>query len=305
MTAANPFPFPSEPSAEAGAVAAPAPGAGPGWWAGAPGVARHPGGGFVVVYRARHGHDGYDENVVCTMAEGSDELTEVVRLRAEHFGARWIERPAIVPLLDGTWRLYVCLGREGSKMWWIEALEADTLAELATAVPQRTLALDDLHAMKDPIVERDDLGWTAWVCAHLLDEPGEEDRMQTERATSLDGLTWTWMGTVLRGRPGEWDGRGARLSTILADGRAAYDGRASAAENWFERTGIAVREPGSDGFTPLGAPYADIRYLTALPLTDAEGGGHRIWWEQRLPDESHELRTQHVPGPATSAPAAS
>ena len=58
-------------------------------------------GGFVVGYRVRHGHDGLDENVIATSDARGETLTEVVRLPASHFGARWIERPAIVPLADG------------------------------------------------------------------------------------------------------------------------------------------------------------------------------------------------------------
>jgi hypothetical protein len=99
-------------------------------------------------------------------------------------------------------------------------------------------------------------------------------------------------GTVLSGRAGTWDARGARVTTVLPDGRASYDGRATAEENWFERTGIA-RLTG-----PLGQlvqddkdPVADVRYLDALPLPD---GGYRIYYEARLPDESHELRTELI-----------
>lgn len=36
------------------------------------------------------------------------------------------------------------------------------------------------HAVKDPIVRRDGDGrWHAWICRHLLDIPGEEDRMNS------------------------------------------------------------------------------------------------------------------------------
>jgi hypothetical protein len=106
--------------------------------------------------------------------------------------------------------------------------------------------------------------------------------MSSAYATSDDGLDWKWHGTVLAGRPGAWDARGARLTSVLPDGRASYDGRATAAENWFERTGVvAARDE----------PVADVRYLDVLPLAD---GGYRIYYEARLPDESHELRTELI-----------
>jgi hypothetical protein len=34
-----------------------------------------------------------------------------------------------------------------------------------------------------------------------------------------------------------------------------------------------------------------VRYLDVLTLP---GGGYRIWYEARLPDESHELRTELI-----------
>jgi hypothetical protein len=141
-------------------------------------------------------------------------------------------------------------------------------------------------------VQRVEGGWRAWICCHPLDEPDEEDRMTTAYATSADGLEWEWHGTALAPRPGRWDARGARVSTVLPDGRAAYDGRATKDENWFERTGLAgpVGEPGL--LVPTNeAPVSYVRYLDVLPLP---GGGYRIWYEAPLPGESHELRTELI-----------
>jgi hypothetical protein len=117
--------------------------------------------------------------------------------------------------------------------------------------------------------------------------------MTTAYATSRDGLDWDWHGTVLTPRPGMWDARGARVTVVLADGRAAYDGRATKQENWFERTGLARLTGNKPGELEQdnGDAAFDARYLDVVPLTD---GGYRIYYEARLPDESHELRTELV-----------
>jgi hypothetical protein len=118
--------------------------------------------------------------------------------------------------------------------------------------------------------------------------------MSTAYATSADGLEWNWHGTVLGPRPGMWDARGARLTTVLPDGRAAYDGRATKEENWFERIGLARltgARPGELEQTNDGAAV-NARYLDVLPLP---GGGYRLWYEAPLPDETHELRTELIP----------
>ena len=81
--------------------------------------------------------------------------------------------------------------------------------------------------------------------------------------------------------------------TALVDEWLYYDGRATAAENFSERTGIAVRH--GDTVTAVGEqPMSDGRYLDIAALP---GGGHRIWYEAPLPDGSHELRTEVAPRP--------
>ena len=273
-------------------VAVPAPGDGPGYWAGASCAVLDRDGGFVIGYRVRNGHDGIDQTVIARSPDG-ERLTTVATLDQSRFGAQWMERPAIVHTGLGRWRLYICCGTPESKHWWIEVLEADDPAGFQTAEARPAFPGDERTAVKDPIVKLTEGRWHAFICCHPLDVPGAEDRMSSAYATSADGLTWDWHGTVLTGRPGTWDARGARLTSVLPDGRAVYDGRASAEENWFERTGLAVRT-GQDGrFTQVeNSPVVDVRYLDVLPLP---GGGHRIWYEARLPDESHELRTEHIP----------
>jgi hypothetical protein len=285
--------FPLLESAEA-VVAVPAPGSGTGFWAGSSSAALDDDGAFILAYRVRTGERGRGANVVARSEDG-ERYTTVAEIGQERFGAQSLERPALVRTDEGRWRLYVCPAATApSKHWWIDVLEADDPAGFATAEARTVFPGDENTGVKDPIVQRTtDGGWQAWICCHPLDIRDEEDRMTTAYATSRDGLEWEWQGTVLAPRPGTWDARGARLTAVLPDGRAAYDGRASKEENWFERTGLARLTGNRPGeLEQVGdEPVGDYRYLDVLPLPR---GGYRIWYEARLPDESHELRTELV-----------
>jgi hypothetical protein len=134
---------------------------------------------------------------------------------------------------------------------------------------------------------------------HPLEDPAETDQMVTEYATSADGLDWAWDGVALSGRPGYWDARGTRVTAVVCSGApivAYYDGRATAAENYEERTGVATgSEPTvltAAGTGPAAAsPYhgGGLRYLDILPLAD---GRRRLYYEMTRADGAHELRTE-------------
>ena len=282
------FPLPG--SADS-VVAVPAPGEGPGFWAGASSAALDEDGTLVIGYRARHGHDGVAETVIARSEDG-ERFTTVATLEQSEFDAKSMERPSLVRTDTGSWRLYVCCADPGSAHWWIDAIDADEPEGFAAENTRTIFPGDRLTTgVKDPLVQRTSQGWRAWICCHLLDEPGEEDRMYTAYATSEDGLRWRWHGVALEGRPGAWDARGARVTAALPDGRAAYDGRATADENWFERTGLAYESGEPGRLRQADGEPVDVRYLDVLPLPK---GGYRIYYEARLPDESHELRTETV-----------
>lgn len=272
-------------------VAVAAPGPGPQRWAGAPSAAFDVDGSVVLAYRVRAEQDF---NVIARSADG-ERFTTVGILTTDRLGAAMVERPALVRTGSGVWRLYVSCATPGTKHWWIGVAEARDPEGLAEAGIRPVFKGDKDTAVKDPVIRYDGRSWQAWICCHPLDEPGEEDRMTTAYASSDDGLRWQCQGTALTGRPGEWDARGVRLTSVLADGRASYDGRASAQENWFERTGLAVvtGAAGEPRIMPLeNSPVVDVRYLDVLALP---GGRYRIYYEARLPDDSHELRTELIP----------
>jgi hypothetical protein len=260
--------------------------------AGAPSAALDERGAILVAYRVRSaaGRGGSTVIARAALPGASDaaRLTRIAELPKARFAAESLERPALVRT-DGGWRLYVSCATPGSKHWRIDALDASTPEGLADAEARTVLPGDDHTGVKDPVIRRDERGWHAWICCHPLDDPGEEDRMTTAYATSLDGLAWEWHGTVLTGRAGEWDARGARVTSILPDGGAAYDGRATKEENFSERTGLAT--PHGDRLVATGQAICDARYLEALALPD---GTLQLFYEVPLPDGSHELRTRNV-----------
>jgi hypothetical protein len=289
------------PSVEQGRVVVPAPGRGPGNWAGAPHAILDDG-IYWLSYRVRRatgperGQTRGVETVVARSEDGEGFAT-VARIDRDGFGTDSFERPCLVRRPQGGWRLYVCCATPGSKHWWIEAIDADNPAELPAGVRTVVFPGSDALAVKDPIVEVGAADtWRAWICCHPLTEPGEEDRMTTAYATSADGLSWDWHGDVLRPTPGTWDQRGARMTTVVSSGPTVvlYDGRASAEENWFEKTGIArERDHGlvADRDGPAAtSPYSDggLRYATAVPLPD---GGTRFYFEAASPDGAHDLWT--------------
>lgn len=289
------------------AIVVAAPGDGEGHWVGAPSAVAD-GSGYWLAYRVRRPLDeGRGVAVTLAWSPDGERVEEVGSIRREIFGAASLERPALVRRPDGGWRLYVSCATPGSKHWWIEALDAEDVAGLPDATPVTVLPGSSDVALKDPVVVPGADGWRMWVCCHPLDEIGEEDRMWTLLTTSSDGLTWTDPVPVLAPDPSgaRWDRRGTRVTAVgssptTTDGVTwvLYDGRASAGENWFERTGLAV--PGVDGrLTPVGdAPLAQaphgtgaLRYVCVVPTPD---GRRRLYFEASRADGAHDLRTQVI-----------
>jgi hypothetical protein len=287
------------PCPERSAVAIGPPGSEPGTWAGAPSAVAD-GAEIVLAYRLRR-PIGQGRGYAIAIARSADgvRFETIGVITREEMDTESLERPALVRTAGGTWRLYLSCATWGTKHWRVELLEAT--APDAFDPRRRTVVLpgDSESAVKDPVIVNHAGTWHLWASVHPLADPANTDRMSTDYATSADGVAWTWHGQALTPRPGEWDARGVRVSAarFTHDGVLAYyDGRASAAENYEERTGLASgTSPGS--LTAIGSkPVAEapggrggLRYLDVV---DLGAGRERLYYELTRPDGLHELRTE-------------
>ncbi|MEU4561989.1 hypothetical protein AB0F72_26695 [Actinoplanes sp. NPDC023936] len=281
------------------------PGTEPGAWSGAPSSVLADG-YIYLAYRLRL-PIGAGRGIANVVARSSDGVTftVVAEIAKDGFGAESLERPALVRTPEGRWRLYVSAATPGTKHWRVDLLEAGTPEGLATATPRTVLAGDEASGVKDPVLHHDEHGWHLWASVHPLESWDDADRMTTEYATSPDGVQWTWRRTALAGRPGTWDARGVRVTSVRIAGdeiTASYDGRATAGENWEERTGVArgVRLPDgtfgpltAESRDPVGSPHEPygLRYLSLVELA---GGRQRLYYEATRADGAHDLRTELV-----------
>ncbi len=281
----------------ADSVVIPVPGIGPGNEAGAPSVT-FDNGIFWLVHRLRHPTDdgrGY-ANVLARSEDGLHFQT-VGTISADDFGAASLGRPALVRT-DTGWRLYVSCATPHSSHWWVAAIDADRPADLPQGRRTVVLAGNPDAAWKDPVVHYRDGVWQMWACKHLLDMGDDyADRMQSWYFTSQDGLVWEPIGPVLLPTAATWDRRGVRITNVLRDGAkwiAHYDGRAGAAEDRHERTGVALgtkpSEMGALG-VPLERRGRPFRYLSIAELP----GRLHLFYEAGNADGSHDVRTQVLP----------
>ncbi len=148
---------------------------------------------------------------------GRAAVRDGVRGAPRHLRRRVLRAPVVLRRPDGGWRLYLSCATPGSKHWWVEALDADTPADLPRG--ERTVVLpgDARVAVKDPVVTVREGRWGDVAVRAPADRARSRDRMSTAYLTSTDGLRWTawarsWRPPGLLGRPRRprHDGAGAR-----------------------------------------------------------------------------------------------
>jgi hypothetical protein len=259
---------------------------GTGNWIGAASALVH-GDSIYLAYRDRHPVDkgrGNRVYVARSPVHNGVHFTMLCAIDKEDMDAESLERPALDVTPDGDWDLYLSCATFNSKHWRIERLRAARPEDFTARTRTTVFPGSAAFGVKDPVLVRDrDL--RIWATLHPLTE-GDEN---ADRMISVDAYSCE---TVMTPEPGTWYSRGTRITAVV--GMYAYfDGRASAAQNFEERTGIArwngsryVAEAG-----PASSPFGGgaLRYVSAITLPD---GGLRLYYESATKYGSHELRTE-------------
>jgi len=198
--------------------------------------------------------------------------------------AESLERPALDVTPEGDWDLYLSCATFHTKHWRIERLRARRPEDFSARTRQPAFPGSKEFGIKDPVLLRGN-GLRVWATLHPLTE-GDEN---ADRMISVDAVSGE---TVMEPEPGTWYSRGTRLTAVVGE-YAYFDGRASAAENFEERTGLArwngsryVAEAG-----PASSPFGGgaLRYVSSIALPD---GRQRLYYESATEYGSHELRTE-------------
>jgi hypothetical protein len=259
---------------------------GPGNWIGAASAMIH-GDHIYLAYRDRHPvekgrgnrayvarspiHDGINFDTLCIIDKADMD-------------AESLERPALDVTPVGDWDMYLSCATFNSKHWRIERLRASRPQDFSAKTRRTIFPGSAAFGIKDPVLVRDqDL--RIWATLHPLTE-GDEN---ADKMISVNAYTDE---PVMAPEPGTWYSRGTRITAVVGE-YAYFDGRASAAQNFEEQTGIA-KWNGSRYIAiagPASSPFGGgaLRYVSAIALPD---GQLRLYYESATEYGSHELRTE-------------
>lgn len=242
---------------------------------------------IYLAYRDRHPIDKGRGNRVYVARSSMDDgihFDTLCVVDKEDMDAESLERPALDVTPDGDWFLYLSCATFNSKHWRIERLRAGRPDDFSARTRQVIFPGSADFGIKDPVIRRGkDL--RIWATQHPLAEGDENaDKMISVVADTAQ--------PVMVPAPGTWYSRGTRITAVVGE-YAYFDGRASAAQNYEERTGIArwIDSQYVPVSGPVSSPFGGgaLRYVSVAALPH---GSLRLYYESATEYGSHELRTE-------------
>ena len=296
------------------------PNEGEGNWAGAPSVLYDGDSGcFYLSYRIRKPRPVRGGECYIARSEDGHTFHTIWASTKEAFESPSMERFSLTKALDGTWLLYPSYVDPADGRWRIDLIEADAPDGFDVSRRRKLFVADDVGAqgVKDPwVMIVNGLYYMLISYAVTIAVPEARRRemhatadiyntgltlSSTALAISGDGRNYAWVGDILSPREGAWDAYAARLGCLLPTDHGwigYYDGSASVAGNYEERTGVVqswdlrhfyrLSQEGPLLVSPQGS--GSLRYIDSVLL------GDEIWfyYEYARPDGSHELRLNRL-----------
>jgi hypothetical protein len=296
-------------------------GGGAGYWCGAPGAFYEPGERtWYLTYRIRRPRGIQpDRGGEARIARSKDleSWEDIWSITKDKLGSSSIERTALHKGPDGRWRYFISYVDPADDRWCLSMISAREISLLNPSACRPIFKAKDLklEGVKDPWIfkanEKFHMLLSVAVPTAKTNAQSHSTRdifntgecvSATALASSTDLENWDWGGIVFSPGAGGWDKYCRRINSLVQtfDGYYGfYDGSASHAENYEERTAIATSADlqtwnslSPDG-PALASPHASgsLRYVDAQILGDQAN----LFYEFARSDGSHDLRLAQLP----------
>lgn len=296
-----------------------------GYWVGAPGAFYAADeSAWYLTYRIRRPRGVTpDRGGEARIARSSDlqKWDDVWSVTKDKFNSASIERSAIRKGPDGKWRYFTSYVDPADGRWCVSCIKADKIRKIEAACAKTVFKATtlELEGIKDPWILPHDGAFYMFVSIALPTSKTSGrshstlDIYNTGECLSATGLAissdlenWQWQGAIFKPDPTGWDCYCRRINSVIPYRQkfiAFYDGSASHAENYEEKTGLAISSDLRrwECLSPSGpvvtSPNSSksLRYIDAQPATGV-GLELNLFYEFARPDSAHDLRLATVSG---------
>jgi hypothetical protein len=290
-----------------------------GYWAGAPGFFYDKlEKAFYITYRLRRPRGVEpDRGGEARIARSTDlkNFVDVWSVTKDQYLSASIERSAIHRGRDGTWHYFTSYVDPKDGRWCVARIKAGKIAEFETKKVERIFSAVPLglEGIKDPWIYEENGTYYMFVSVAVATPRTRKESHDTldifntgecvsatGLATSSDLNSWKWEGVILKPGASGWDKYCRRINSVVKMGGkyfAFYDGSASEAENYEEKTAIAVSNDLKtwQSLTPDGPFWTSPNATKSIRYIDAQivDGVAYLFYEFARHDGSHDLRLVH------------